>query len=136
MLPARAPQMFRCAVGYAGVYDLQMLLRDADKKSRDGAGVVWRRYIGDDVAGHRRDSPVLLADRIKVPVLLIHGTADDITPVAQGRAMRDALEQAGNPAEFWQVRSEGHGFFLPENKLRVLRLLETFLARHIGAGRK
>jgi dipeptidyl aminopeptidase/acylaminoacyl peptidase len=46
-------------------------------------------------------------------VLLIHGSADEITPVAQGKAMRDALTEAGNTPEYFQVSSEGHGFFLP-----------------------
>lgn len=132
MLPVRAPQMFRCAVGYAGVYDLEMLLRVADKEDRKIADGVWRRYLGVDAAQHRLNSPAFLADQIKLPVLLIHGSADDITPLAQGTTMRAALQQAGNPPEYLQVRSEGHGFYLPANKLKVLKTLEVFLARHLG----
>lgn len=133
MLPVREPQMFRCAVGYAGVYDLEMLLQAADKKDRKFADAVFRKYLGADPAQHRLNSPAFLADKIKLPVLLIHGSADDVTPVAQGKAMRAALEAAGNPPEYLQVSSEGHGFFLPANKLKVLKALEAFLARHIGA---
>jgi dipeptidyl aminopeptidase/acylaminoacyl peptidase len=132
MLPVRAPQMFRCAVGYAGVYDLEMLLRDKDKEDKRSADAVWRVFLGTDAEKHRRDSPVQHAGQIKLPVLLIHGSADDITPLAQGKAMRAALSDAGNPPEYLQVSSEGHGFFLPANKLKVLKLLETFFARHIG----
>jgi acetyl esterase/lipase len=132
MLPVRSPQMFRCAVGYAGVYDLEMLLRDKDKEDKRSADAVWRKFLGTDAEQHRRDSPVLQAGQIKLPVLLIHGSADDITPLAQGKAMRAALSDAGNPPEYLQVSSEGHGFFLPANKLKVLKLLENFLARHIG----
>lgn len=133
MLPVRAPQMFRCAVGYAGVYDLPLLLSTADKEEPDVADGVLRRYLGADAASHRLNSPAFLADQIKLPVLLIHGTADDITPLAQGAAMREALRKAGNPPEYLQVRSEGHGFFLTGNKLKVLKTLEEFLARHLGA---
>lgn len=132
MLPVREPQMFRCAAGYAGVYDLEMLLRDQDKEDRVVADGVVRKYIGNDPLQHRLNSPASLAERIKLPVLLIHGTADDITPVAQGRAMRAALIDAGNPPEYLQVRNEGHGFFLPANKLKVLNTLEAFLAKQLG----
>lgn len=132
MLPVRAPHLFQCAVGYAGVYDLEMLLRDADKANLKVANAVLRKYLGSDTARHRLDSPVLQADKIKVPVLLIHGSVDDVTPVAQGKAMRAALREAGNAPEYMQVGSEGHGFFLPANKLKVLKALEKFLAQHIG----
>lgn len=132
MLPVREPGMFRCAAGYAGVYDLTMLLRDQDKEDRVVADGVVRKFIGSDPVQHRLNSPSSLADRIKVPVLLIHGTADDITPVAQGRAMRAALIEAGNPPEYLQVRNEGHGFFLPANKVKVLNTLEAFLAKQMG----
>lgn len=132
MLPVREPQMFRCAIGYAGVYDLEMLLRDADKKDRQSADAVLRSYLGSDPAEHRRISPALLAEQIKLPVLLIHGTVDDVTPIAQGRAMRAALREAGNAPEYLQVGAEGHGFYLPANKLKVLQALETFLARHLA----
>ena len=133
MLAAREPGMFRCAAGYAGVYDLEMLLRDEDKKDRIVADGVIRKYLGKDPAQHRLNSPVNLAGNIKLPVLLIHGTSDEITPVAQGRAMRAALTAAGNPPEYLQVRNEGHGFFLPENKLKVLLKLEEFLKRNLEA---
>ena len=136
MLPVREPAMFRCAVGYAGVYDLEMLVRDYDKKDRKMADAVLRRYLGKNPGAYRPNSPAFLADRIRLPVLLIHGTADDITPVAQGQAMKAALHDAGNPPEYLQVSSEGHGFYLPANRLRVLKSLEAFLARHMGPGQK
>lgn len=79
------------------------------------------------------NSPAFLAEQLKLPVLLIHGGADDITPLAQGTAMRAALQQAGNPPEYLQVSSEGHAFFLPANELKVLEMLEMLLARPLGA---
>ena len=132
MLPVREPQMFRCAVGYAGVYDLDLLMRDEHHKDPKITDRVLRLYLGKNPANYRPNSPVFLADKIKLPVLLIHGSADDITPVAHGKAMRKALSDADNKPEYMQVSSEGHGFYLPANRLKVLKSLESFLARHIG----
>lgn len=136
MLPMREPDMFRCAVGYAGVYDLEMLMRDADKRDRKRADAILRKYLGNNPANYRSNSPALLAHRITLPVLLIHGSADDVTPVAQGKAMRMALADAGNPPQYMQISSEGHGFYLPENRLRVLKTIEEFFARHMSAPAK
>lgn len=137
MLPVRAPQLFKCAIGYAGVYDLEMLYKttSAEKKAPADVAALLQRYIGEDGAQQRRQSPVALAEQIKVPVLLIHGSADDITPVAQGKAMRAALVEVGNPPEYLQVSAEGHGFYLPANKLKVFRKLEEFLAKYLAAPR-
>lgn len=132
MLSVREPHRFRCAVGYAGVYDLEMLMRDEHLKNPKIADTVVRLYLGKNPANYRPNSPAFLADKIKLPVLLIHGSADDVTPVAQGKAMRKALSDAGNKPEYMQVSSEGHGFYLPGNRLNVLKSLEDFLARHIG----
>lgn len=137
MLPVRAPQLFKCAIGYAGVYDLEMMYNKklAEKDAALDGAALLKRYIGDDGAQQRRESPVALAGQIKVPVLLIHGSADDITPVAQGKAMRDALSAVGNPAEYVQVSAEGHGFYLAANKLKVYQKLEEFLARFLAPPR-
>lgn len=135
MLPVRAPQLFKCAVGYAGVYDLEMLYKSkvSERNAPVDVAAIFQRYFGADGAQQRRQSPVALAAQVKVPVLLIHGGADDITPVAQGKAMRAALADAGNPPEYLQVSAEGHGFYLPANKLKVYRKLEEFLARFLAA---
>ena len=137
MLPARAPGLFQCAIGYAGVYDLEMLYKDkaAEKDAAVDVAALLKRYIGDDGAQQRAQSPVALAGQVKVPVLLIHGSADDIAPVAQGKAMRSALEAAGNAPEYMQVSAEGHGFYLAKNRLKVYGKLEEFLAKYLAPPR-
>jgi dipeptidyl aminopeptidase/acylaminoacyl peptidase len=134
MLQVRAPKMFKCAVGYAGLYDLEMLYKDTlAKKDAPIDHAAWlKRTIGDDATQQREQSPVALASQIKVPVLLIHGSADDITPVAQGKAMRDALFNAGNTPEYMQVSAEGHGFYLSANRLKVYAKLEQFLGKYLA----
>ncbi len=137
MLPARAPKLFKCAVGYAGVYDLEMLYNNklSEKDAVVDGAALLKRYIGDDAAQQRQQSPVALAGQIKVPVLLIHGSADDVTPVAQGKAMRAALDAAGNPPEYMQVSGEGHGFYLSANRQKVYARLEQFFAKFLAAPR-
>lgn len=134
MTAARAPELIRCAIGLAGVYDLGMMYSKGDIRSTAHGRNYLARVIGRDDAALAANSPTTQASRIKVPVLLVHGGIDERTPLAQARAMRDALTRAGNAPEWMEVPNEGHGFYKEENNIAFYRRLEGFLARHIGGG--
>ena len=56
-------------------------------------------------------SCIQLADKIKVPVLAITGSMDNITPPQQAREMTKALNDAGNiRSEFVLIEGAGHFF--------------------------
>ena len=128
---ARYPDLYRCAVGYVGVYDLSLMYQRGDiQESRRG-----NSYL-DLVIGRDRleqDSPVALADKIKVPVLLAHGGEDVRVPPAHAERMRAALTKAGNPPEWLYEAREGHGFYNLPSKLGLYNRLLAFLDRNIGA---
>ncbi len=132
MLAAREPEMFRCAVGYAGVYDLRLLTKTDDAVLDKRLGAAFARYVGTDPADLERNSPVARAADIKVPVLLVHGGQDKRTPPAHAEAMRQALSAAGRPPEWFYVSDEVHGFYNIKNQTEFYRRLEAFLAKHIG----
>lgn len=104
----------------------------------DGSG---REILAQDAFASIHDaelaanSPTTLAARIKAPVLLVHGEIDERTPLAQARAMKSALEAAGNTPEWLVVPREGHGFHDDGNNAAFYRRLEAFMARHIGPAR-
>ncbi|MBW5446356.1 prolyl oligopeptidase family serine peptidase [Cohnella sp. CFH 77786] len=74
-----------------------------------------KRVIGGSPAAmpeaYRERSPLCLADRIRSPVLLIHGTEDAQVPFSHALRMYDKLRQAGATPEFH--RYEGYGHHLP-----------------------
>jgi dienelactone hydrolase len=132
MLAAREPAMFKCAVGYAGVYNLN-LMRSSDEVARNKtAQNVIARYIGTDKKELDRNSPVMLAGGIKVPVLLVHGGKDKRAPVQHAEEMREALIKAGNAPEWLLAPNEGHGFYDTANTTAFYQKLEAFLAKNIG----
>ncbi|MEZ5543742.1 MAG: prolyl oligopeptidase family serine peptidase [Lysobacteraceae bacterium] len=135
MVSAKAPELFRCAVGYAGLYDLPMMYSKGDIQERRSGRNYLTRVIGRDEAELAANSPTTLAGSIKVPVLLIHGEADERTPFAQAKAMRAALEKTGNAPEWMAVPKEGHGFYNEANNIEMFRKLEAFLGKHLGAAK-
>jgi dipeptidyl aminopeptidase/acylaminoacyl peptidase len=55
-------------------------------------------------------SPLTFADRVETPLLIVHGTADAVTPFAWTVATIAAWEDAGNDVELVTLPHEGHIF--------------------------
>jgi dipeptidyl aminopeptidase/acylaminoacyl peptidase len=132
MTSIQEPDMFKCAVGYAGLYDLPMLLTGDRAKESKRTFNFWTKAVGNNPELLRKDSPTYLADKIKVPVLLVHGDQDTTTPPAQAEAMRSALTKAGKSFEWMMVPKEGHGFYAEKNRIAFYEKLEAFFAKHLG----
>lgn len=134
MTTIRAPGLFKCAVGYAGIYDLAMMYKKGDIKEEKYGRSYLRNVIGKDDDALAANSPTKLADKIDVPVLLVHGEDDQRAPFAQAKAMRAALDAAHKPYEWIAKPGEGHGFYSEKNAAEFYNALAAFLDRHIGAG--
>lgn len=134
MTTVRAPGMFKCAVGYDGVYDLDMMYNKGDIKDRKSGRSYLTTVIGKDQADLAANSPTHLADKIDVPVFLVHGEDDERAPFAQFKAMRAALDAAHKPYETLTKPDERHGFVKPENVEEFYNRLQAFLEKNIGSG--
>jgi dipeptidyl aminopeptidase/acylaminoacyl peptidase len=135
MTAVRAPGMFKCAVGYDGIYDLDMMYNKGDIKDSKSGRSYLTTVIGKDQADLAANSPTHLADKIDVPVFLVHGEDDERAPFAQFKAMRAALDAAHKPYETLTKPDERHGFVKPENIQEFYTRLQAFLDKNIGAGR-
>lgn len=128
---AKEPGLYRCAVGYVGVYDLPTMHTAGDIRQRKSGRNFIYEWIGpaDEVAAV---SPTRLADRIKVPVFLAAGGEDQRAPIEHSRMMERALRKAGVPVETLYYETEGHGFYTPEHKREFYTRLLAFLSRSLG----
>ena len=130
---AKEPGLYRCAVGYAGVYDLKLMTSEGDGKAKSSR--TWlREWVGDDDARLAAASPTNMADRIKAPVFLAAGGEDPVAPIKHSQAMEKALRRANVPVETLYYPNEGHGFFTTEHQRAFYEHLLDFLDKHIGAG--
>jgi len=136
MQPIRYPGMYKCAIGYVGVYDLDVFKKEGDIKDRASGRRYLDRVIGSDPAQLKAWSPARNVDKINIPVFLVQGSVDKRVPMDQFNALKDAFNAAGTPVETMVAQGEGHGFYKPENRAELYRRMEVFLNQHIGPGAK
>lgn len=132
----RHPELFRCAVNFVGVTDLDLLYgaswSDLSPLFRR-VGVA--RLLGDrvkDAERLRETSPVHQAHRITKPVLMAYGRRDERVPIEHGERMRDALRKNNSNVEWVLYDKEGHGFYWKENELDFWSRVERFLSQHLA----
>jgi dipeptidyl aminopeptidase/acylaminoacyl peptidase len=132
MLPVRAPSMFKCSVGYSGLYYLPAVYTQ-DSMSGDKQGKnYFIRTMGDDPALLKEQSPAMRAAEIKVPVLMAHGGNDKVTEPNQALMMHDALVKVGRRPEWVFEKDEGHGFYDVKRQKNFYERLEAFLGKHLA----
>lgn len=128
---ARKPELYRCAIGLSGVYDLNKMYRWGDIHRSDYGTHYLELVLGKDTSVLRAHSPSALAASIKIPVLLAHGERDGRVPFHHAHAMQSALKEAGHPAEFVSYTWEGHSLGSPKNQRDFYNRLLAFLAKNL-----
>lgn len=130
----RYPELYKCAIGYVGVYDLE-IMRKKDILTESKAGERFlERTLGSDFTRLREWSPAQNASKIKVPVFLAAGSIDEKVPMNQFNALRRALESNGTKVETMVADGEGHGFYSVDNRTQLYERMEAFLKKYIGDG--
>lgn len=131
MGPVREPDLYRCAAGYVGVYDLPLMYARGDIQD-DASGLTYLREWVGRPKELVEQSPVNLAARIRVPVLLAAGREDQRAPVVHTERMEAALKQAGTPVQALYYKNEGHGLYNLANQRDYYGHLLAFLSRSLG----
>ena len=102
-------------------------LKASDKiEYGDIADPEWKAFYSEN-------SPVNLADKIKVPMLYSHGMMDPRIDISETEVMVKTLRKNGVEAEFIRIPDEGHGWRKLKNRLFYSRKEAEFLEKHLLA---
>lgn len=129
----REPDLYRCAIGDAGPYDLRLMLSRGDIQDTKYGENYLRKTMGDDAAMLASRSPITQLDKIKAGLMLIVGGQDKRVPPVHGESVHNALEQRGVKHEWLYQRTEAHGFYDEKNVEDMFARMLAFLDTHIGA---
>jgi dipeptidyl aminopeptidase/acylaminoacyl peptidase len=127
--------LYTCAVSTCGVYDWERMIKSKRFDGRPGEYQFLHDTLGRP--GRDRDrleeiSPLAHADRIRVPVLIAHGTDDHVVDIGQSKKLVSALKKHRVPHETFFRSLEGHGFYNYKNRVEYYHRVEAFLAAHLG----
>lgn len=127
----REPGLYRCAIGHAGVYDLELMFEAGDVQRWDVGQAFLETFLGEDPELLRKRSPAYHAERIQAPVMLIHGKDDWRADFEHAVRMREALEDAGKTVEWLALGGEGHGIYNQDTRREVYGEVLAFLDRYL-----
>jgi dipeptidyl aminopeptidase/acylaminoacyl peptidase len=123
----RDPDQYRCAISIAGVSSLSREVNDFandmyERKYRDD----WKRMAPDFDAV----SPLKAVERIKTPLLLIHGKKDITVAHVQSVKMYDRMRSAGKTVEFVSLPLADHYYTRQDDRIALLTAMDNFLAKY------
>lgn len=127
------PDLYACAVDYVGVANLFTFLKTIPP--------YWKPYLDQfyEMVGNPKTdsllfaetSPVLHADRIKVPLFIAQGANDPRVNKAESDQMVAALKKRGIEVEYMVKDNEGHGFRNQNNRFDFYGAMEKFLNKYL-----
>lgn len=123
----RNPELYKCAISYAGVSDLAEMMR---KDSLFLYGKVRRKWMNNQAPDFATVSPIKRPDKFGIPILLMHGKKDRRVDVGQSREMAEKLKAAGKTYEYIEQPEADHFFSRSEDRLQFLQEMEEFLDKY------
>ncbi|MGP9724002.1 S9 family peptidase [Corynebacterium sp. AOP40-9SA-29] len=123
------PTMFRAAVSACGMSDLQTFYRDTEPWIASAAYPKYGYPIQDGEL-LAEVSPLHRVDRVRTPVLFIHGANDTNVPPSEFRQMKAAMAARGVPTAELVMDDEGHEFVKSVNRRRIAERMVSFLREH------
>jgi len=124
------PDLWAAGVDIVGIANLVTFL----EKTGD-----WRRAHREKEYGNLREhrdflekiSPIHHADKIRRPLMVIHGANDPRAPVGEAEQIVAALRARSVPVEYLRYEDEGHGLVKLQNRLDAYPKIAEFLDRYL-----
>jgi len=121
------PDLYRCGISMAGVSSLK---RDVNAFLDSGIGksnkIAWQRMAPDFDAV----SPINFVEKIKAPLLLIHGKQDVTVDVSQSKKMNAKMAAAGKTVEYIELPFSDHYAQRQADRVTLLSAIDAFLAKY------
>lgn len=130
------PDLYRCAVSIAGVFDWELMIREARREDdNSGRSGTLQRHLGDPAKNREKFdaiSPLRHVDRIKVPVFVSHGKEDNVVYVGQSKRLIAELERHHVPHTAFLAWGEAHGMARLAHQVELYTAIESFLRKNLA----
>ncbi|MGZ9896926.1 alpha/beta hydrolase family protein [Shewanella gaetbuli] len=126
-----APDLFKCAIGFAGVYDLALMFQEGDVADSRSGSRYLKKVLGENPAVLKAMSPTENIDQLKAKLMLVHGGNDERAPIEQLESLEKALKAKNYPYEKLIMDDEGHGFYNDTHRAKYYKQMLSFLETHL-----
>lgn len=134
MSAVREPDLYRCTVGYVGVYDLDAQY-DADFAGQKFGQSYLKDVYPESKAERMEHSPAYGVARLKAPVMLVHGEKDVRVPIKNLHFLVEKMAAVGKKPEVVVIEpKEAHGFRDLKNNVNLYTKMLAFFDKYIGTG--
>lgn len=124
----KTPDLFQCAISFAGISDIKKLRSGSRYYENKNA---MREQLGNDMEQLKKTSPVRMVDKIKVPILLIHGSKDTVVPVEQSRMMANELKDQNKTYQYVELEEGSHFLDNLEHRKLTFEAADAFLKKYL-----
>ena len=124
------PDMFAAGADLFGVVNFETFF----KHTEPWMAAISTKEYGDpatEAAMLRSLSPIHNVDRVKTPLIVLHGANDTNVPVVEAEQVVDSLKTRGIPVEYVLFPDEGHGWRKTANRLRSTVEIVKFFRAHL-----
>ncbi|XOV78871.1 MAG: prolyl oligopeptidase family serine peptidase [Aestuariibacter sp.] len=130
------PDLYKCAISVNGISDVKLMMsrERRDHGKRSSVVAYWQDVIknnSEDSELMEKISPINYAEKVKIPVLLIHGEKDLIVDVEQSENMFEKLKDANKDVTFVELPDENHYLRNNSTRLQALKAIDTFISKHL-----
>ena len=130
------PGRFRAGVSFVGVSDWVRALEEASPGLKASDRVEYGDINDpDDRAFFREISPINNADRIRDPMVFVHGVNDPRDPVTESDRMVEQLRANDVDVVYLRWPDEGHSIRKLGNRIATYRTIADFLETQLGVAR-
>lgn len=144
-----SPEYFTCCVAVCGPSNLKTVLGHVpqfwefpSKPLSDTTVFFTKQAFITSMGGNPEDhsgsehlekcSPLNHLDKIKAPLLLIHGKNDHVVAENESRQIYERMKKNDKEVTYILFSNEGHGFANFSNKMMYLDQAELFLSQHLN----
>lgn len=132
MSVVKEPDLYKCALGYVGVYDMELLFETGDIPESQYGTNFLDRVIGQDEAEKIAFSPARHVEKIKADLFIVHGKEDKRAHFDHALLLQKNLEEKGIKHEILFKEKEGHGFYNEENRKELYEKMQVFFAKNLS----
>ena len=129
MAAVKTPELFQCAVSFAGVTNLKQLVIRSRKYTNNK---FVKNQMGDDSNDLKARSPYYQAQKVKIPMLFLHGEDDRVVDVEQSRMMVEELQDLDKLVEYSEFENGDHYLSIQRNRHAAFKAMDAFLNKHLG----